>query len=125
MSDNLKLQPRQDIVEIFSSFLQFRESKSTWIPQLKLRRSMEEQLKNHAFPPTTGNFWALYWYKIWYKQPQTIARKHLYAYLQETAYKAAYDRAQKVHPSQRWDKLQEYFQVGFKNQIYERVLKKI
>lgn len=124
MPNNLKPQPRQSIVEMFSSFLQFRESKNVWIPQAKLRRSMEEQLNNHTSPPTTGNFWALYWYKIWDKQPQTIAREHLYAYLQETAYKAAYDRAQKVHPSQRWDKLQEYFQVVFKNQIYERVLKK-
>ncbi len=124
MRDNLKPQPRQSIVEMFSSFLQLRESKNVWIPQLKLRRSMEKHLKHHNSPPTKGNFWALYWYKIWYKQPQTIAKEHLYAYLQETAYKAAYDRAQKVHPSQRWDKLQEYFQIGFKNRIYDRVLKK-
>lgn len=118
------MKPRNDVVEMFASFLQFQESTAVWVSQLRLRRSMEKSLQNHSSPPTEGNFWALYWHQIWFKQPQTLAKEHLYAYLQETAYKAAYDQSKKVDSAQRWDKLQEYFQIGFKNQVYDHVLKR-
>ncbi len=113
----------RNIVEMFASSLQFKESNTIWISQPKLLRNMEKHFKNYTFPQEDNRL-ALYWHKIWCKQPQGIAKEHLYAYLQEPAYKAAYDRSQKDDYSQRWDKLQEYFQIGFKNQIYDRVLKK-
>ncbi len=115
---------RDDLVEMFASFLQFRESSTVWISQTKLRHSMEKQLKNHAAFPIEGNFWALYWHQVWCKETECKAKKHLDAYLQETAYQAAELEAKKVNFAQKWDKIQEYFQIGFQNQVCDRILKR-
>ncbi len=84
------MRPRQSVLEIFSTFLQFDADRfSGWATESKLRRSMQNCLTRLPQPNTAENFWILYWYKIWQTQPASLAREHLSAYLQETCYWAA------------------------------------
>ena len=77
---------RQDTVEIFSTFIQFDYDRfSTWAVDARLRRSMR-QSKAKIPTENSENFWALYWHQIWQVQPDSLAREHLAAYLQESCY---------------------------------------
>ena len=80
------MRPRQDTVEIFSTFIQFENDRfSNWASDPRLRRHMRQCLSK--FPQEVAeNFWAIYWYKQWCKQPQGLAREHLIAYLQEVCF---------------------------------------
>ncbi|MDB9318125.1 sigma-70 family RNA polymerase sigma factor [Nodularia spumigena] len=81
------MQPRQSIIEIFATFVQFDEdSFSRWATESRLRRSIQGCLQQ--IPKNTNeNFWVLYWYKFW-QVPETkfLAQQHLTAYLQEACY---------------------------------------
>jgi RNA polymerase sigma factor (sigma-70 family) len=82
--------PRQGIVEIFSTFIQFNFDRfSSWATDTKLRRSMNSCLKQAADRENSENFWVIYWHKLWQSQPQSLAKGHLSAYLQEVCYWAA------------------------------------
>ena len=83
------LSPRQDTVQIFSTFIQFNDDRfSSWATDTRLRHSMHQSIKKVAADhPTT--FWALYWHQIWQEQPKTLAREHLVAYLQEVCFWSA------------------------------------
>lgn len=84
------MRSRQDIVEIFSTFLQFNTDRfSDWATAPKLRRSMQSCLARSPKPENSDKFWALYWYKVWQAQPADVAGEHLIAYLQEACYWAA------------------------------------
>ncbi|MDJ0741943.1 MAG: sigma-70 family RNA polymerase sigma factor [Xenococcaceae cyanobacterium MO_167.B27] len=79
--------PRQGIVQIFSTFIQFDFDRfSNWATAPRLRRSMTKCLNETAPKETSENFWAIYWHKRWQKKPQGIAREHLLAYLQEVCF---------------------------------------
>ncbi|MEL6927075.1 MAG: sigma-70 family RNA polymerase sigma factor [Cyanobacteria bacterium J06600_6] len=81
--------PRQDIVEIFSTFLQFDYDRfGGWATDTRLRRSMRQSLTKVG-TSNSANFWALYWHQIWQEQPQGLAREHLTAYLQEVCFWSA------------------------------------
>ncbi|MGF1479986.1 MAG: sigma-70 family RNA polymerase sigma factor [Cyanophyceae cyanobacterium] len=81
--------PRQGIVEIFSTFVQFDCDRfSRWATDVRLRQSMT-RLSQGASEKTTENFWTLYWYKLWQTQPTPLVKGHLSAYLQEVCYWAA------------------------------------
>jgi RNA polymerase sigma factor (sigma-70 family) len=81
------MRPRQGIIEIFSTFLQFdAERSSGWATDAKLRRSMQRCLTELPQPSTSENFWALYWHRVWQAQAASLAREHLAAYLQEACY---------------------------------------
>ena len=81
------MRPRQDILEMFSTFLQFDADRFYgWATDAKLRRSMLNCQKQS--PQQDAEFWSLYWHKSRQTQPQ-LATLHLYAYLQETCYWAA------------------------------------
>lgn len=81
------MRPRQDITEIFSTFVQFEGDRfSNWIADPKLRRSMHNCLLKLSDTATSENFWVLYWYKLWQKPAASLAKDHLLAYLQETCY---------------------------------------
>lgn len=81
--------PRQDTVEIFSTFIQFDYDRfGGWATDTRLRRSMRQSL-NTISVENSANFWALYWHKNWQKQPQSLAREHLIAYLQEVCFWSA------------------------------------
>lgn len=81
------MQPRQSVIEIFSTFLEFEVGKvSGWVTDPKLYRSMKSCLSQSLQPQTSEKFWTLYWYKGWQSDPMSLARYHLIAYLQETCY---------------------------------------
>ncbi|BAT51141.1 unknown protein [Nostoc sp. NIES-3756] len=81
------MQPRQSIIEIFSTFVQFEADRfSGWATESRLRRSMQSCLQ-HTPKETSEYFWALYWYKFWQNaETQFLAKQHLTAYLQEPCY---------------------------------------
>ncbi|MDZ7954126.1 sigma-70 family RNA polymerase sigma factor [Nostoc sp. DedQUE09] len=79
------MQPRQGIVEIFSTFVQFDlDQFSGWATDAKLRRSMKVCLESSTEKSDT--FWALYWYRVWQTQSSAVALAHISAYLQEVCY---------------------------------------
>lgn len=81
--------PRQDPVEIFSTFIQFDYDRfGGWATDTRLRRSMRQSLKNIS-TENADSFWALYWHQIWQQQPTGLAREHLAAYLQEVCFWSA------------------------------------
>jgi hypothetical protein len=81
--------PRQDPIEIFSTFIQFDYDRfGGWATDTRLRRSMRQSLKNIS-TENADSFWALYWHQIWQQQPTTLAREHLAAYLQEVCFWSA------------------------------------
>ena len=83
------MQPRQGIVEIFSTFVQFDVDKfSGWITDPKLRRSIKQCVEKSP-SQESDTFWALYWYQVWHERSSSVALAHLSAYLQETCYWSA------------------------------------
>lgn len=81
--------PRNDLVKLFSTFLQLEEEQFRgWVSYPRLRRNMEAYLAEIS--ETSAQFWAHYWHKSWQTQTSDLARAHLSAYLQEPAYWAAY-----------------------------------
>lgn len=81
--------PRQDTVEIFSTFIQFDYDRfAGWAIDTRLCRSMRQSL-NTITTVNSANFWALYWHQIWQQQPKGLAREHLAAYLQEVCFWSA------------------------------------
>lgn len=80
------MKPRNHLIEIFSTFLQFDADRfHAWATDAKLRRSMLDSQKQIP-QETSDHFWALYWYKRWNSQSASIAKEHLLAYLQECCY---------------------------------------
>lgn len=81
------MQPRPNIIEIFSTFLQFEGDRfSHWATESRLRRSIQNCLQQTS-KNTTENFWAIYWYKSWeVTATKFLAQQHLTAYLQEACY---------------------------------------
>ncbi len=81
------MRPRQSIVEVFSTFLQFDGDKASgWVTDPKLRRSVLACQSSQLQPETSENFWSIYWYKLWQKEATKLAEAHLSAYLQEVCY---------------------------------------
>ncbi len=103
------MQPRQGIVEIFSTFVKLdAEQFSGWVTDPKLRRSIINCLERSQ-NPESDTFWALYWYKVWQTQSTTLGSAHLSAYLQEACYWSARKFALNFssHSS-----LADYFQIA-------------
>ena len=83
--------PRQGIVEIFSTFIQFNFDRfAHWAVDPRLRRSMSECLDQAPSQSASENFWVIYWHKTWQNQPLGIAKEHLSAYLQEVCFWSAH-----------------------------------
>ncbi len=81
------MRSRQDIVEIFSTFIQFDFDRfSDWVSDPRLRRSINKCLTKEDSINHSENFWAIYWHKRWCQEPSGIARDHLIAYLQEPCF---------------------------------------
>lgn len=105
------MRPRQSIIDIFSTFLQFEADRfSGWVIEPKLRRSMQNGLEQLPEAQSSENFWALYWHKRWKAQPAPLIEAHLSAYLQETCYWSV----QRVIPRSANPpcKLSDYFQLA-------------
>lgn len=85
------MRPRQGIIEVFSTFLQFDADRfSSWVTEPRLRRSIQASLARQRQTSSKEEFWVLYWYKLWQTQPESLAATHLTAYLQEVCYWAAH-----------------------------------
>lgn len=80
------MQSRQQLVDIFSTFVQFEaDDFKRWIADARLRRSMGKCLQD-GDRGTSDSFWALYWHKAWAEQRHPLATAHITAYLQEVCY---------------------------------------
>jgi RNA polymerase sigma factor (sigma-70 family) len=65
---------RQDIVTLFSTFIQFDFDRfNRWTTDPRLRRSMERRLSQISSQETSENFWAIYWHKAWLQQCESTA----------------------------------------------------
>ncbi|MGK7938374.1 MAG: sigma-70 family RNA polymerase sigma factor [Xenococcaceae cyanobacterium] len=79
--------PRQGIVEIFSTFIQFDGDRfERWVIDSRLHHNMTKLLTQESLPKVSENFWVIYWHKAWQNQPVGIAQQHLSAYLQEVCF---------------------------------------
>ena len=64
------MQPRQGIVEIFSTFVRFDSDRFTgWITDANLHRHIQNCLQ--SAPETSELFWVLYWHRQWQGKPGT------------------------------------------------------
>ncbi|MBD2199965.1 MULTISPECIES: sigma-70 family RNA polymerase sigma factor [Calothrix] len=105
------MRSRLEITEMFSTFAQFNnDSSGQWVTDIKLRRSIENCLKQFTDAPASENFWAIYWYKIWHREYTVLAAKHLSAYLQEPCYYAAKYTINRYTSNQYG--LADYFQMA-------------
>jgi RNA polymerase sigma factor (sigma-70 family) len=105
------MQSRRDIVELFSTFIQFKtEYSSVWVVDTRLRRSMQHCLNNSPDSLVSESFWVLYWYNIWLTSSASLVGQHLSAYLQEPCYWAAQEMVKRFTSVQY--KLPDYFQSG-------------
>lgn len=112
MSDKrLFMHPRQSIIEIFSTFVQFEGDRfHNWATDARLRRSM--LLCTQSNPQEQNeNFWILYWYK-YMPNPEVgiFAQQHLTAYLQEPCYWASQKTSAGFSSTQY--KLSDCFQIA-------------
>ncbi len=105
------MRSRQDLTELFSTFMQFdAERFSAWAVDARLRRSMQNCLQRFPEAPDLESFWVLYWYKVWQTPPSALAGLHLAAYLQEPCYWAAQQLVKKFATVQY--SLSDYFQMA-------------
>lgn len=83
------MRPRNDILAVFSTFIQFAEDRfDCWFTEPRLAKSMQRQ-RSHPESPEQEleGVWALHWYRLLDHHP--YAKGHLWAYLQEPCYRAA------------------------------------
>jgi RNA polymerase sigma factor (sigma-70 family) len=85
------MRPRQNLIELFSSFIEFDFDRfQGWSPDPRLRRSMERCLTQSSVMDSSDGYWALYWHKVWQTETHSavapLARGHLTAYVQEPCY---------------------------------------
>jgi RNA polymerase sigma factor (sigma-70 family) len=89
---------RQEIIELFSTFLQFEtDGLSHWVTDLRLRRNMHRCVEDYVQRVSMATrdrrsleqFWALHWHHCWQAKTHPLAEGHLSAYLQESCYWAA------------------------------------
>ena len=79
--------PRQGIVKIFSTFIQFDGDRfGHWARDSRLHRNMTKLLTKTSSSEASENFWVIYWHKTWQDRPGGIAQQHLSAYLQEVCF---------------------------------------
>lgn len=119
------MRPRQEIVEIFSTFLQFDADRAQgWLADPKLRRSMERCLTQLSEADRSDTFIVLYWHRAWQMQTsplanRNLAQSHLAAYLQEVCYWSAQKTSRYLENAQF--QLSDCFQVAIAS--LDKVLK--
>ena len=93
------MRSRSDLLETFSSFLQFEADRpQRWTIDGRLQRNMQKALQQISQTPIesrreakSDRYWSLYWHKVWSANPnpttpRNLPFEHLAAYLQETCY---------------------------------------
>lgn len=95
------MQPRKSIIKLFTTFLQFDNDKAIgWVTDGRLRRNIINSPVDSLKTENSEYFWATYWYKLWLKDPRSIAKGHLSAYLQETCYWVASKTVKNIYSVQ-------------------------
>ncbi|MBW4605024.1 MAG: sigma-70 family RNA polymerase sigma factor [Calothrix sp. FI2-JRJ7] len=103
------MRSRQDVVEMFSTFVQFNgDAFSHWLTDPKLRRSMQNCIKQSDVEKSE-TFWAIYWHRIWQLQASPLAGAHITAYLQEVCYWVA--KKMKMNLSEQYS-VADFFQTA-------------
>ena len=112
------MRSRQNIIEIFSTFLCFEDDLVTrWIVDGKLRKSIQTCLGSSREDEASPRFWALYWHQTWQAAAMTdrssplgtTATNHLAAYLQEVCYWSAQKIATDLAKKQL---ISDFFQIA-------------
>jgi RNA polymerase sigma factor (sigma-70 family) len=81
------MRSRESITELFTTFLQFDADRvNGWVSDGKLRRNLLKCQATLSEPDSSENFWVYYWCELWEKKPESLAKGHLSAYLQEVCY---------------------------------------
>ncbi|MFB2833296.1 sigma-70 family RNA polymerase sigma factor, partial [Aerosakkonemataceae cyanobacterium BLCC-F167] len=108
------MRPRQNIIDLFSTFIQFNADRfSHWITEPKLRRSMENAITRLQQSEGSESFWVLYWYKYWQTEANNFSKFHLTAYLQESCYWTAEKTSNNFGSNQYT--LSDCFQIAIAN----------
>ncbi|WP_310424288.1 sigma-70 family RNA polymerase sigma factor [Chamaesiphon sp. VAR_48_metabat_135_sub] len=109
------MRQRKDLIEIFSTFLQFEDDRSQgWAIDPRLNRSMTRSIQVEA--RGSEDFWAIYWLRQYAQKSAATDRAlqqeigHLSAYLQETCFWAVNRVMPRVSSIQM--KLSDCFQVA-------------
>ncbi|MER3434797.1 MAG: group 3/4 sigma-70 RNA polymerase sigma factor [Leptolyngbya sp. ERB_1_1] len=104
------MRSRQNVQEIFSTFLQFESDTATrWIVDARLRRNMQRCLDQPNSQELSELVWSLYWHKLWQAGDDPLAVAHLSAYLQEVCYWSARKLAINLAGGQS---LADFFQIA-------------
>jgi RNA polymerase sigma factor (sigma-70 family) len=107
----LPMRPRQEITEMFSTFLYLKEGTfSQWLTDARLLKSIQKCVESTAVIEHSENFWVLYWHNKWRNNSSSLPGMHLSAYLQESCYWAAYKTITRF--SNTRDELADYFQMA-------------
>lgn len=105
------MQARQNIIELFSTFLELDASRVIgWATDAKLRRHMINSQAQLSQPEQSEDFWVYYWHKVWSNAPESLGKGHLSAYLQEVCYWAARKTLTSISSSQYT--LSDCFQIA-------------
>jgi RNA polymerase sigma factor (sigma-70 family) len=112
------MHPRQELIELFSAFIQFEGDRfHGWVSDSRLRRNVQQCLKQNLSPQapsTSESVWALYWYQRWVEEEASsrasLPLGHLSAYLQEPCYWTAVQATRKF-TSIRY-RLSDCFQIA-------------
>ncbi|MCS7148593.1 MAG: sigma-70 family RNA polymerase sigma factor [Geminocystis sp.] len=114
------MQPRNDLMDLFSTFIQFSGDRfGGWLTDFRLRRNIEKILQQEESRSINEKFLALHFYRQWLHCPNSLARNHLLAYLQEPCYLTALNVFRKF-PHLPYT-LSDYFQICIAN--YEEILR--
>ncbi len=114
------MKPRSDLFDLFSTFIQFSEDKfGGWLTDLRLRKNVERISQQEEFKSINEEFLALYFYRQWLHHPNSLAKNHLLAYLQEPCYLTALNVFRRF-PHLPYT-LSDYFQICLAN--YEEILR--
>lgn len=77
--------PRQDIIDIFSSYILIAAERfNGWCTDPRLKQSMARALAQSSDADASKHVWALYWHHHW--PEHRLAKGHLTTYLQEAAF---------------------------------------
>ncbi|MEO0684805.1 MAG: sigma-70 family RNA polymerase sigma factor [Cyanobacteria bacterium J06649_11] len=105
------MRPRQDITEMFSSFIELESDKfSKWLTNIRLQNNMRRFLDSAQQMPRQEKFWALYWHKNWQSESNHLAKMHLLAYLQEPCYHVSLKTGSLLRSSKY--SIADYFQMA-------------
>jgi RNA polymerase sigma factor (sigma-70 family) len=108
------MRPRQNITDLFSTFIQFNADRfSHWVTEPRLRRSKENAITRLQQSESCESFWVLYWYKCWQSESNNFSKFHLTAYLQESCYWAAEKTSNNFGSNQYT--LSDCFQIAIAN----------